>query len=237
MSQVGIAFLASGAALILIVAVAAVFTRVVQRRRDPMWAAGHEWSPDPTWPVLAMTAWELCGVALGGSYWLHYLAGLLPGLSMMVAMASPGPKPRRALSLLVVYAVAASLTVWIHQVATPATVSTDAHVISYLREHARPTDGVVVGFGHPDIVAASGLESPYEHLWSLPVKVRDAELTELQEVMSGRSAPRWVVVAGDSLDTWGLEAGAAQQYLEQHYVEQVMYANWHIWHRLEARTR
>ncbi|ABL81072.1 hypothetical protein Noca_1558 [Nocardioides sp. JS614] len=232
------AFGASGAAAVLVVSGGVVLARVVRGRRpatqetvDPSLMPG----PDLAWPVLAMVVWELCGVALGGSYWLHYLTGLVPGLVLMVAIARPGRWSKRVLTLTVAYAAVASLAVWGHDVATPAGVSSDAQVMSYLREHARPSDGVVVGFGHPDIVAGSELHSPYEHLWSLPVRVRDPRLTELRLVMAGPSAPRWIVVAGDSLDTWGLEADEAQQYLVRHYVEQVAYGDWHIWRRLGQR--
>ena len=68
--------------------------------------------------------------------------------------------------------------------------------MTYLRDHAAATDGVVVGFGHPDIVAGSGLTSPYENLWSLPVRVRDPHLAELRDVLAGPDHPHWVVVAG-----------------------------------------
>jgi hypothetical protein len=135
------------------------------------------------------------------------------------------------LTLAVAYTAAASLVVWVHQVASPPAISPDAQVMSYLRQHAAPTDGVVVGFGHADIVAGSGLQSPYEYLWSLPVRVRDPNLTELRNVMAGPAAPRWIVVAGGSLDSWGLDAAAAQRYLERHYTAQAAYGDWHIWQR------
>ena len=95
----------------------------------------------------------------------------------------------------------------------------------------------MVAFGHPDIVAGSGLSSPYEHLWSLPVRVRDPRLRELSHVMRGADAPRWVVVAGDSLDSWGLDPKTAQEILTRHYVERVAYGDWHIWHHEERNVR
>jgi len=230
-----VAFLASGAALVLVVSAAAVLARMVRAWRQATPAANP--AAGLAWPVVALVAWELCGAVLGGSYWLHYLTGLVPGLVLMVTIARPGRWSRRVLTVAVAYTAAAGLAVWVHHVVTPAAVSSDALVMSYLREHAQPSDGVVVGFGHPDIVAGSGLQSPYEHLWSLPVRVRDPRLEELSGVMAGSSAPRWLVVAGDSLDTWGLDADEAQQYLERHYVEQVSYGDWHIWQRQDETTR
>ena len=234
-----VAFLASGAALVLAVSAATVLARMVRARRQatPATANPAESVAGLAWPVVALVSWELCGAVLGGSYWLHYLTGLVPGLVLMIAVARPGLWSRRVLTMAVAYTAAAGLAVWVHHVATPAAVSSDAQVMSYLREHAQASDGVVVGSGHPDIVAGSGLQSPYEHLWSLPVRVRDPRLEELRDVMAGSSAPRWIVVAGDSLDTWGLHADDAQQYLERHYVERVSFGDWHIWQREDEATR
>jgi hypothetical protein len=116
----------------------------------------------------------------------------------------------------------------------PARVSADQQVATYLRSHGTGSDGVVVAFGHPNIVAASGLHSPYPDLWSLPVRVRDPRLLRLARVMSGPRPPRWLVVAGDSVGSWGLDPTTAQRSLVRHYVEQVTYGDWHVWqHRGE----
>ncbi|MFI5625076.1 hypothetical protein ACIA03_16550 [Nocardioides sp. NPDC051685] len=217
------AFLGSGAAVMLVTAVAAILAR-----RTPL-----------AWPALAMTGWEVFAIAMGGSYWLHYLTGIVPGLVLLVAIVRPGHGSRLALRWAVAYTVAAALAVWTFHVVIPPQVTPEDQVSSYLREHAGPADGVVVGFGHPEIVAASGLHSPYEHLWSLPVRVRDPHLAGLRDVLAGASAPRWIVVDGDSLDTWGLDAGNVEQYLLRHYEERVSFDSWHIWQRrgLEGTRR
>lgn len=204
----------TGAAVVLVVAGTAVL-----RHRTHL-----------AWPALALTAWEVFGLVAGGSYWLHYLTGVVPGLALL-ASAAP-PRSGRALTRAVIYTVAATLTVWTYRVAAPPPPTPEAQLSTYLREHAHsPTDGVVVGFGHAEIVAASGLHSPYEYLWSLPVRVRDPQLHRLRAVLAAPSAPRWVVVDGGSLDTWGVDADNAQQYLLRHYVETVSYDNWHVWER------
>lgn len=213
--QLAAASLGSGVVVVLFIAVAVVLTRGAPLAR----------------PVLAMTAWELFAIAAGGSYWLHYLTGIVPGLVLLVATARPGPRSGPALRGAVAYSVAAAIAVWASWALAPPQVAPEARVSSYLREHARPTDGVVVGFGHPEIIAATGLDSPYENLWSLPARVRDPHLAHLHGVMAGDSAPRWVIVQGDSLDTWGLDGDNAQQYLLRHYVKRVSYDDWHIWQR------
>ncbi|HEY0643206.1 MAG TPA: hypothetical protein VGD39_07295 [Nocardioides sp.] len=236
------AFAGSGAAAVLLVAGGAVLAHLFRSRR-----ADGTADTRPTallaYPVAALVGWELFGVMAGGSYWMHYLAGLVPGLVALTAIAADttvGRSSQRVLRLVVAYTAAATVAVWALHATATVTVSPDAQVMAYLRGHARATDGVVVGFGHPDIVAGSGLASPYELLWSLPVRVRDRYLVELRQVMAGPTAPEWVVVAGTSLDTWGLDAASAtdaQHYLQEHYVDRVEYGDWHVWQRREGGTR
>jgi hypothetical protein len=224
------AFGRSGAAAVLLVSAVLVMTRARRGRRERSLA-----EPDLRAPVLALLGWELVGVAAGGSYWLHYLTGLIPGLVLLVCLAVQAHRHARwAAGLLaagLAYAAVANLVSWSQHATAPMGVSTDAQVTSYLRAHAGRSDGVVVAFGHPDIVAGSGLHSPYPELWSLPVRVDDPRLQQLDQTLSGPAAPRWVVVAGDSIGSWGLDSAAAQRYLQEHYVEQATYGDWHIWQR------
>ncbi|MFE6645896.1 hypothetical protein ACFVJS_05000, partial [Nocardioides sp. NPDC057772] len=89
------AALGSGAAVVLVVAVAAILAR-----RSPL-----------ALPVLAMTGWEVLAIAAGGSYWLHYLTGIVPGLVLVVATVRhdppPDSRPGRALRYAVAYTVLA----------------------------------------------------------------------------------------------------------------------------------
>ncbi|HWJ80635.1 MAG TPA: hypothetical protein VNS55_00255 [Nocardioides sp.] len=233
MSELGAAFVVSGAALLLVVTAVVALAGAAGRRRQA-WASSAPQSVarDLTWPTLAMVAWELCGVVLGGSYWLHYLTGLVPGLVLLLVLVRVRHRWAVVVAGCVGYAVLACAVAWTQLATAPVAVSSDAEVATYLRDHAAPADGVVVAFGHPGIVAASGLTSPYEHLWSLPVRVRDPRLGELQAVLSGPRAPRWVVVAGDALDSWGLDAAAADRYLRQHYVDEATFGGWGVWERL-----
>jgi hypothetical protein len=158
----------------------------------------------------------------GGSYWLHYLTGLVPGLVLLVVASGQRPRSRSSRSVLAAVAYAAlSAVVAVAWFGTQAPAPhVDAAVASYLRSHGDPGDTVVVGFGHPDIVEASGMSSPYPELWSLPVRVRDPRLTELREVLDGSARPTWVVVDGASLATWGVDAAsadAADTVLARHY--------------------
>ena len=127
-------------------------------------------------PAYALLAWESVVVLSGGSYWLHYLMGLIPGLALLAAAAVQRVLVSRRL-LQVAYGVAAASTVvtlvW---VAVEPIDRPEAPVVAYLDEHARPGDTAVVAFGGANILQATDLRSPYPDLWSLPVRVHDPDL-------------------------------------------------------------
>lgn len=225
MTLVALAFLASGAAVTLLTT-GFLAARTAIRH-------GPRATPLPV-AALAMAAWEVLGVTAGGSYWLHYLTGLVPGVVLLACLVRPFGRRRMVLTGCFGLAALACLAAWVHTVADPVvpTLARDAEVAHYLRAHADPDDGVVVAFGRPDIVTASGLTSPYEHLWSLPVRVRDPRLTELQAVLEGPEAPRWLVVAGKGVASWGVDATRVQAHLDAHYVEVARFEELRVWERV-----
>ena len=143
---------------------------------------------DLRWPAIALLGWELVVVLLGGSFWLHYLMGLVPG---------PGPPGGRrgaarleaGPTLVLPYAAARRLDAGhvAYVVAVPIDRK-EAPVIDYLQAEAEPGDTAVVAFGGANILRETGMTSPYEHLWSLPVRVRDPELTEFTAVLPATGA-------------------------------------------------
>ncbi len=177
-----------------------------------------EGPPDLRYPALVLLLWELVAVGAGGSYWLHYLIGLVPGMVLLcVAAAQRPPALRRWTVGVAAFACLSTAAATVTAAVNVPSYSSDAAVAAYLRTHGTPEDTVVVGFGHPDIVWNSGLRSPYRLLWSLPVRVLDPRLQGLSRVMSGHRAPTWVVVDGTSLATWGVDATAGESVLDQRY--------------------
>jgi hypothetical protein len=172
---------------------------------------------DLRWVALAVLSWELFVVLAGGSYWLHYLMGLVPGL-VLLASAAAQRKLEAGPTLVLPYAAAVVSTlaavVWVVVQPIPRP---EAPVIDYLRAEGRPGDTAVVAFGGANILRETGMTSPYEELWSLPVRVRDPQLTELTEVLEGDHAPLWVVVNGDSMASWGIDATTADRALRDRY--------------------
>ena len=121
-------------------------------------------------------------------------------------------------TLVIPYAAAfvSSLATIVYVVAVPID-RPEAPVIDYLRAEGRPGDTAVVGFGGANILRETGMTSPYEHLWSLPVRVRDPQLQELTAILEGPDAPDWVVSNGESLGSWSIDATEADRVLHDRY--------------------
>ncbi|GEP40338.1 hypothetical protein NPS01_40010 [Nocardioides psychrotolerans] len=186
-------------------------------------------------PALVLLTWECIAVLAGGSYWLHYLILLVPGLVLAVASicatpyatpdATPGPQPALRspgfapwdLLAVLSYVVAAALVATVVVAARTSVTSHADPLVSWLSTHQQPGDTAVVAYGHPDILRASGMASPYPEIWSLPVRVRDPGLLALTAVLAGTSRPDWVITTGASLAGWGIDPTTAQVALDQHY--------------------
>lgn len=221
-----LALVATGVPLLVI-----VLGRGLRRRPTPGEpTAATIGTPDLRWPALATLAWELAVVLMGGSYWLHYLMGLVPGLVLLAAAACQRPLPgRRALAaaygVLAVSTAAALVWVLWRPVERPERPVTD-----WLEGRVQPGDTAVVAFGAPNILQTAGLRSPYSDLWSLPVRVHDPELTNLVTLLRSDARPTWVIVSGRSLGSWGIDASVADRVLADHYALLATTGRWTIYH-------
>lgn len=168
-------------------------------------------------PVLAVLVWESAAVMMGGSYWLHYLIGLIPGLALLAAMTGLPDRLRGPVPLAYGFAAVSTL-VAIGWVGVHPIDRSEQEVAAWLAAEAEPGDTAVVAFGVASILESAGLESPYPNLWSLPVRVRDPQLHDLAEVLAGPDRPTWLVISGKGLGTWGIDADAAQPAVRLHYV-------------------
>ena len=173
-------------------------------------------------PAVALVGWELVAVLAGGSYWLHYLVCLVPGTVLCVALLAQAPGATRAgLRLGLAWAAAVAVVGAAGHLQEPAPAPKDPATLHWLDEHARPGDTAMVAWGHADLQRATGMASPYEELWSLPVRVRDAHLADLARVLRGSDRPTWVVAtsgdATDPLGGWNIDARSADAELAAHY--------------------
>ena len=189
-------------------------------------------APDLRWAALALVTWEVVSIAAGGSYWLHYLLVLVPGIVLLaVAAAQRPPSWSRSTAAVLALAIASACVATIVAVRTPPTYSTDTAVSAYVRQHSSPGQGVVVAFGHPNIVWGTERPSPYPQLWSLPVRVLDSQLSAFDSVLRSPKAPEWVVINGTSLYTWGVDASEADGILRARYHEVTQIGDYHLWRR------
>lgn len=195
----GRAALVSG--LVAMVAVAAVHP-AVRRARSPF-----------GWALLATAAFAVASALMGGSYWHHYLVELVAPASVGVGLlAGRGVRVAR---VVVAYAVLSALALWCVGLTHPQGGSGQV-VGRAVGAVAAPHDSLVTLWGRPDILATSGLHSPYEQLWSLPVKTLDPRLSRLDRVLTGDSAPTWLVT-GPTVRSWGLQTTRTQAIIDRDY--------------------
>ena len=218
-AELVVAFAASGA-LVLLVTAAVPATHRADTPTSPVARARGRRGPTALGAgatAAVVLGWETSAVALGGSFWLHYLIGMVPGLVLtaLVVVELHAPRLmwlRAGLTYAATVAVTTTLVAFTHQ-----QPHDDQAVIGYLDAHAALGDSAVVAFGNPSILEASHLSSPYPELWSLPVRVRDPRLSMFTTVLTGAHRPTWVVVQGTGLATWGVDASTAQPVLDREY--------------------
>jgi hypothetical protein len=157
----------------------------------------------------AMVAWEVAGIVGGGSWWSHYLVGLVPGAVMITAVtATRGTWARRlgatALAFTVASAVvSAGLQAGSARVRDAKPDRTEV-VGTWLREAARPGDTGTVLYGNADLLLVAHLRPGTDQLWSLPSRTLDPGSVQLNRQLNGTTPPSWVV-QWFPLDTWGLD--------------------------------
>jgi hypothetical protein len=188
---------------------------------------------DLRWPAAALLGWEAFAVLFGGSYWLHYLMGLVPGLVVLAAAAAQRGLTNRSLRAAYGFAAISALAAIGWVVVNPID-RPEEPAIAYLEDHAEPGDTGVVAFGGANILEAAGLDSPYQYLWSLPVRVRDPDLEELAEVLAGPEAPTWLVSSGPTLASWGIDDDAAADYVDARYDLAADLGRFSVYHRNDA---
>ena len=187
-----------------------------------LWLLRRRLFRDPTsLALLAMLATAVVGIAGGGAYWIHYTLGMVPVTALLAARAS-GELTRvsRILTVVVAATVVASVmnvsSTWRNM--SPADQSWVSGTSQWLNATKQPGDSLVVLYGQAALYEKTRLRPAYPYIWTLPMRVRDPQLTDLKAVLSGSDAPTYVV-ASASLNTWGIDPqGQLQQTLDQHYM-------------------
>jgi hypothetical protein len=168
-----------------------------------------------TWGLVATVVFDIVSIALGGSYWNHYLIQLVVPIAvlsgLLVAMRQPAAR-----AVVAAVALAAGIALIVH-VAVPRS-TTASSVGDAIGVVAGPQDTIVTTWGHADVTLASGLRSPYPYLWSLPARTLDPRLTKLTALLSGPRAPTWFVT-WRGVSRWKFHGGGpiAARALAEHY--------------------
>ena len=178
------------------------------------------------------------GVVLGGSFWRPYLLGVVPSVVLCAALVVGAPGLRGRVMRLAVLLAAASCVIsmlgWVVSNASSVDPPTEIYTGQAIRDVSEPGDTIVVYGGRADIVMASGLESPYEHLWSLPMRTLDPDLAGLSALLASDKRPTWFVewVSFSDWDDFG--NADFQAVLEENYERHGDGCGHHIWLRKDV---
>lgn len=170
--------------------------------------------------LLVMLCYDLVSIMVGASWWTHYLLQLTAVLSMAAALVTrqEAPRWRTHSGAVVVTATAViSALVGIHLGLTDQAKGRTTEIVgTYLRDASEPGDSIVLAYGAPNVIEIAGLSTPYRYSWSLPIRTRDPNLKDLVGVLSGPTAPTWLVEIGD-FDWWGIDTPAFEQVRADRY--------------------
>lgn len=147
-----------------------------------------------------LIAFEAFCVVAGGNFWSHYLMGLAPGLALAAGLWGRH-LPVRVVAGCLVAAAVVSVPV---NLAGHDGVDTAQEVGRYVGRAAAAGDTATVMYGKADAQWASGLDSPYPHLWSLPVRVLDPDLEQLTALLASDEGPTWIIQPF-ARHQWGLD--------------------------------
>jgi len=178
---------------------------------------GH-WRHDAplTAAVVAMIAFDVVSLALGGSFWQDYAFGLVP--SALFAVALVAARWRRLLVPLMVASTVVCLVGWGAWNIADRQEFDEHDTGVALARVAEPGDTLVVFGGRADLQLESGMAAPYPYLWSLPMRALDPELATFRAMVNGPHPPTWLVEWWP-FDAWSPRGKALQRDVERRYVE------------------
>jgi hypothetical protein len=155
-----------------------------------------------SYAIGALIAFEATCVVFGGNFWSHYLMGLAPGAVLAAGMWGRH-LPVKIASAYIVLSCVVSVPVSLYLLDGRGPDHSN-EVGRFVKESGQPGDTATVLYGVADLQWATGMRSPYEHLWSLPVRVLDPDLDELVALLRSDRAPTWLVEAFPVHD-WDLD--------------------------------
>ena len=160
------------------------------------------------WAVTGMLlhgAWAMIG---GGSYWPHYLLQLTAALALGTGLLATadgwhGEAVRRWAHLAAASAVVLCAAMAMVYAIVPR-ASLHEHTGRWLATSGTPGDTAFVAYGHPSVLEAADMDTPYPYLWSLPMRTLDPRQERLRQTLAGPEAPTWIV-GMNHLNSWGID--------------------------------
>jgi len=182
-----------------------VLTWLVSARR------GLRRAPPEQWATTAVLLFGIAAIVAGGSYWPPYLLQLAPGAVLAVGLLAPSPartgRWMRASGRTVVGAAVLAFVVTSVVYASVPWVWSQQRTGEWLAGAKSAGDTVFVAYGNASILEAADMQSPYPHLWSLPMRTLDPDQQRLRATIQGPQAPSWIVQV-NGFDSWGIDSGA-----------------------------
>jgi hypothetical protein len=160
----------------------------------------------------------IVGVALGGSYWPHYLIALVPGVSAAAAITLVR-RPR--IGLIAVCAIALPTALHAFTVARDDSADRSQRaaltIAQYIRSRALPQQTLYVLYAKVNAVYYAGLDDPFPYNWSLMMQAVPGAEARLRQLLASDGRPTWVVRLS-STRSLGLDrTGATRRLLAEHY--------------------
>lgn len=211
-----------------------VVAAFVWKGRGEQSAQGPWTAPDLRIAAQVLLAFELLVALLGGSYWLHYLMGLVPGAVLVAAAFAQRAAPVTRSIGISLAAAGLSTLIAIGWVGVHPIDRSEEPAIAYLDDHADDGDTAIVVLGAANVLREADLVSDYPYLWSLPARIRDGDLLTLAGELRSPTPPEWVLVIHFSMDTWRLDFSRVQEELDAGYEKVTKAGKFTIYHRLGA---
>jgi 4-amino-4-deoxy-L-arabinose transferase-like glycosyltransferase len=188
------------------------------------------WRRVETRLLVLWLAFALSGFALGGLFHPHYYIGLLAPLCALAALGADRLLQRvgrrTAVLFVAVSMVPVIVAFWPAYTASgdravslassnDSRIVTDAAVGGWLKANSRPTDTIYALYADASLYFAADRRSPFKYLWFLNVAHIPGALHQLEDVLRGPAAPRYVAVyqSPGSID----RTGTVQHILETRY--------------------
>jgi 4-amino-4-deoxy-L-arabinose transferase-like glycosyltransferase len=166
--------------------------------------------------ITALLLFGLTAITAGGSYWPPYLLQLAPAAVLAVGaiapMTSPAGSWMRGVSRMVVSAAALGTVVAVVVHSTVPSVWFSQHIGEWLTDSKAAGDTAFVAYGLPSVLETADMQSPYPHLWSVPMRTLDPEQARLRATLAGPRAPSWIVEV-TRLNAWDIDEDSALRNL------------------------